>query len=873
MLSLADGSVAAVAGGGGGGAASFVVPRIKIEPPPPSDSPCSDSPPPGDETSETTSPAAAGALTARGLSLDSALDGDDGETVLRRACGGGGATMDLRSQPGKFKKCLHHRFLHQAHSEERAAAAAGDGPYGQRHDTKRSRSFDYATIRRGRGGGGGAAAATDDDDDGYDDYDHPLDLSVTRSSLDIHVTTATRNIFEARARERHMRRRSESDDAPSADLLRAWLDAPGGSDQRLASASSRFSYSDLQLSVTQGSDGSIGEPNAHGQGHVGGGLTVRSQQRHHHHYQYRLAAAAPPFNPYVRPAPLQQQQPPPPQQQHASAVVKCASFSDGVGVDERDAIAADNRVVSVYAPSSKLSPCGLLHRLDSDAAAAEARPPGAAAVAFGREFFPGLASRPTFCCPHCQQTFPAYDSLAKHVSKHLPMEAHVAPAASLSVALCGGGGGSGVSGGGGGGVGGRLHSCKVCDRSFSRSDMLTRHMRLHTGLKPYECQLCGQLFSRSDHLNTHQRTHTGERPYRCPHCLYSACRRDMITRHMRIHGRDLKAKRRRMLMYLRSERGGGGSGSLSSGADSYESSSGGASRSANSSADSGSFESAAAVVAAAAAAAAYSGEPQWAAHRLLLPPRGDGLRQRDWLGGSLWNSLAIAGVAEGNGVGAAAAAAATAARRLLSPSWSRTSSESVESDSSCQRPAPAAKSRTASPRDAYSDSFESDAGASGSERQCELQTRRTPSSPLPAAPSAAAATSAPARRGLVRQDASLELEEAEDAAHVTEWRGRGHDTAPSSDDCAEWRAAALAAGAAAYAAAVAHPARGTIKFPGMPTETTPFGCAAPQPPPPPPQHHSHLGLEQPSSSLRAHAGAPPRQSSLSDDLVKCKVNE
>ena len=75
--------------------------------------------------------------------------------------------------------------------------------------------------------------------------------------------------------------------------------------------------------------------------------------------------------------------------------------------------------------------------------------------------------------------------------------------------------------------------------------MLSRHMRLHTGLRPYECHQCGQVFSRSDHLHTHLRTHTGEKPYHCSQCLYAAPRRDMVTRHMRVHLRGKPRKGRR----------------------------------------------------------------------------------------------------------------------------------------------------------------------------------------------------------------------------------------------------------------------------------------------------------------------------------------
>ncbi|KAM3722204.1 Zinc finger and SCAN domain-containing protein [Dirofilaria immitis] len=119
-----------------------------------------------------------------------------------------------------------------------------------------------------------------------------------------------------------------------------------------------------------------------------------------------------------------------------------------------------------------------------------------------------------YVCQHCGQAFGLHDRLAKHIaSRHRDRSASII-------------GKDGSS---------KAHKCTMCNKSFGRSDMLTRHMRLHTGIKPYGCQICGQVFSRSDHLSTHQRTHTGEKPYQCPQCNYAASRRDMITRHMRTH--------------------------------------------------------------------------------------------------------------------------------------------------------------------------------------------------------------------------------------------------------------------------------------------------------------------------------------------------
>lgn len=83
----------------------------------------------------------------------------------------------------------------------------------------------------------------------------------------------------------------------------------------------------------------------------------------------------------------------------------------------------------------------------------------------------------------------------------------------------------------------RPYACPIdkCDRRFSRSDELTRHIRIHTGQKPFQCRICSRSFSRSDHLTTHVRTHTGEKPFSCDICGRKFARSDEKKRHAKVH--------------------------------------------------------------------------------------------------------------------------------------------------------------------------------------------------------------------------------------------------------------------------------------------------------------------------------------------------
>lgn len=84
---------------------------------------------------------------------------------------------------------------------------------------------------------------------------------------------------------------------------------------------------------------------------------------------------------------------------------------------------------------------------------------------------------------------------------------------------------------------GATNKCKICDKNFSRSDVLRNHQLTHSSERKFRCDSCEKTFYRAADLRSHQRIHDDAKPYSCPECAKAFKRLGDLRSHNLTHER------------------------------------------------------------------------------------------------------------------------------------------------------------------------------------------------------------------------------------------------------------------------------------------------------------------------------------------------
>ncbi|KAI5639323.1 hypothetical protein NE865_08183 [Phthorimaea operculella] len=81
--------------------------------------------------------------------------------------------------------------------------------------------------------------------------------------------------------------------------------------------------------------------------------------------------------------------------------------------------------------------------------------------------------------------------------------------------------------------------CPICKRFVCKDeDRMTRHIRKHRGLNPFQCYMCDYSAYNSVVFKEHINMHQGVKPYKCRYCDYRSAYKKQCVKHETRHKSD-----------------------------------------------------------------------------------------------------------------------------------------------------------------------------------------------------------------------------------------------------------------------------------------------------------------------------------------------